>query len=938
MKTLGMMLLFAMSASVGCDDSAGPADLVQVVDPDMLGPGDLCTDVADPCGDEGFRECVAEGGFRECREVGGCLQWGFVTGCEAGKSCVEGQCAAACVGQACTIVGAKKCGPTDASNVLTCDDFDQDGCLEWGDVETCEAPELCASNGVCGTDCRDECADGFTKCEGDAVLMCGEYDGDGCLEWGAPSDCPASCSAGGCVDVCTDECPSEGFVGCEAGGNTTCARGGNGCLQWGTAVACPMGTTCSAGTCSEECTDECPQLDQTACDAGGVKTCGNFDTDSCHEWSPVQLCVGQTSCNDGVCTATCADECTTVNATRCEPAGLGVQTCGNSDTDACLEWATTGQCDPDETCSLGVCSQTCVDECTVDETRCRAGSESRVESCANGDADACLEWVETLNCSDSQQVCADGACADTCQDECDVLNTMNCIEGAAVSCGEFDGDPCKDLGTPDVCDATQVCADGACVDAAPTVVLKISEVLYNARGEDNDVFLEVWGPAGTDLAGFALVGVNGATNQDYRTIQLAGSIPANGYFVVTQVSARAELQAAADLVVENADLQNGPDNLELRFGGSVVDALGYGNFGPQVSFRGEGTAANGADVAESLARDGQVTDTDNNHADFAIETVPTPGGPPVVRIRPTTDGQVVVTEIMADPDTLSDTAGEWLELYNPSETMTMALEGCVIGDGDGEAHTIVGALDVPPGGHVTLSRGASPGFVPDYVFTQFTLTNGQDEITLECGQATIAAVFWQLEMITGISWSRDPAAQAPTGFQDVDGGGWCLGASSYNGDFGTPGWANPPCPGSGTYAQTALDDDVGSCDLTANWQEFTFTDTFIAVDDALLGYDWQSAICEAADSETEVWVEFRTGNSWTEVSNEKTADAALSCEYRDAVELIDLEIINDARNASGTIRARFRIQSGCPAGIQCGFLGETTPTNCGRRFDLSYDH
>lgn len=208
-------------------------------------------------------------------------------------------------------------------------------------------------------------------------------------------------------------------------------------------------------------------------------------------------------------------------------------------------------------------------------------------------------------------------------------------------------------------------------------------------------------------------------------------------------AASGELLAVADMLDGFADLQNGPDNLVLRWGDTVVDAVGYGGFGGNDSFRGEGRAVASPPPGLALARIGDLQDTDDNRDDFAIVPVPTPGGPFVSARRPGAFGDLVVTEVMADPKVQSDNAGEWIELANPSADVTWDSAGCQLVSEPAEVHTIQGALLVPPGGRVALARGGDPaGFVPDYVYGGITLTNDLDLVGLVCDDVLIDDFAW----------------------------------------------------------------------------------------------------------------------------------------------------------------------------------------------------
>ena len=94
-----------------------------------------------------------------------------------------------------------------------------------------------------------------------------------------------------------------------------------------------------------------------------------------------------------------------------------------------------------------------------------------------------------------------------------------------------------------------------------------------------------------------------------------------------------------------------------------------------------------------------------------------------------TIGELWISEVMPDPEALSDAAGEWFELYNPTDAL-FNLNGTTLGDDGGDLHRIETDLLILPGEFLTLARSAAPGFVPDYVYSGFRLGNSGDEIVL----------------------------------------------------------------------------------------------------------------------------------------------------------------------------------------------------------------
>ena len=98
-----------------------------------------------------------------------------------------------------------------------------------------------------------------------------------------------------------------------------------------------------------------------------------------------------------------------------------------------------------------------------------------------------------------------------------------------------------------------------------------------------------------------------------------------------------------------------------------------------------------------------------------------------------TVGSLLISEVMANPAAVSDTRGEWFELFNPGAE-TLNLRNITIGDDGGDRHRIETDLLILPGRFLTLARnGASAlngGFAADYVYRDFTLGNSSDEIVL----------------------------------------------------------------------------------------------------------------------------------------------------------------------------------------------------------------
>ncbi|RME23299.1 MAG: hypothetical protein D6806_11530 [Deltaproteobacteria bacterium] len=99
---------------------------------------------------------------------------------DQGESCVD----------ECGAVGQRRCSAA-GNSVEVCGEKDGDGCLEWFVYATCGSNETCDS-GECVATCTDQCIDGERRCTGNSGYdTCRDSDSDGCLDWGMHVDCPA---------------------------------------------------------------------------------------------------------------------------------------------------------------------------------------------------------------------------------------------------------------------------------------------------------------------------------------------------------------------------------------------------------------------------------------------------------------------------------------------------------------------------------------------------------------------------------------------------------------------------------------------------------------------------------------------------------------------------------------------------------------------------
>jgi len=166
---------------------------------------------------------------------------------------------------------------------------------------------------------------------------------------------------------------------------------------------------------------------------------------------------------------------------------------------------------------------------------------------------------------------------------------------------------------------------------------------------------------------------------------------------------------------------------------------------------------------------------------------------------PDAAGDLLISEVMKNPSTQGDEA-EWFELRNLTDT-ALQLDGCVVSDDGGEAFTIGAGVIIPSQGFLVLGTSIDPkpngGFIPDYLYADFTLGNSADEVTITCAAVMIDRVRWtdQWPDGTGRSMTLGAGETATVSGNDFL-GAWCDATASYGDgtNFGSPRRPNPACP------------------------------------------------------------------------------------------------------------------------------------------------
>jgi hypothetical protein len=156
---------------------------------------------------------------------------------------------------------------------------------------------------------------------------------------------------------------------------------------------------------------------------------------------------------------------------------------------------------------------------------------------------------------------------------------------------------------------------------------------------------------------------------------------------------------------------------------------------------------------------------------------------------------VVINEIMNDPAMVSDNYGEWFELHNTGEE-SIDLNGWVIRDSGRDSHLLSGKneLILLPGAYYVLGREGDPGlnggYSPNYVYDNFTLSNGEDEIILvdPIGELIDSVTYGVSGWPQGSGQSLEFIEGSP---DNSIGEAWALSTEPFgDGDMGTPGGEN----------------------------------------------------------------------------------------------------------------------------------------------------
>ena len=156
------------------------------------------------------------------------------------------------------------------------------------------------------------------------------------------------------------------------------------------------------------------------------------------------------------------------------------------------------------------------------------------------------------------------------------------------------------------------------------------------------------------------------------------------------------------------------------------------------------------------------------------------------------DQGIVITEVMANPASVSDSYGEWFEIFNTTDS-TIDMHGWSIKDLDGDEHQLLSGettILILPDEYFILAKNGDEsqngGVNVDYVYNGFSLSNSDDEvILLDASGAIVDEVHYS----NGWPFSSGVAMELHNPLEDnslIQ--NWYASTISYgNGDTGSPG-------------------------------------------------------------------------------------------------------------------------------------------------------
>jgi cysteine-rich repeat protein len=230
---------------------------------------------------------------------------------------------------------------------------------------------------------------------------------------------------------------------------------------------------------------------------------------------------------------------------------------------------------------------------------------------------------------------------------------------------------------------------------------------------------------------------------------------------------------------------------------------GDGNLDPGESCDNGPTNGDHAICSDQCTLNPQCNDGIDNDDDQLIDYSDDPGCDDSLDDNETNgegiqSGDIVINEIIQNPNAVWDSDGEWFELYNTTDH-SIDLNGCIVSENGSQSFVINSTLNILSNGYAVLADKIDPlengGVNADYEYSSITLNNSDDELILTCDQTEIDRV----EYDGGPNFPDPNGKSMILSNPNVDnnvGSNWCESSSPFgDGDLGTPGSQNDSCGG-----------------------------------------------------------------------------------------------------------------------------------------------
>ncbi len=191
------------------------------------------------------------------------------------------------------------------------------------------------------------------------------------------------------------------------------------------------------------------------------------------------------------------------------------------------------------------------------------------------------------------------------------------------------------------------------------------------------------------------------------------------------------------------------------------------------------------------------------------------------------EGDLIVTEIMANPAKVADEVGEWVEIRNTT-AQSIALAGIVVRSGLTQQYVITGSATLGAGQFLVIGAsadGAQNGGIPvglswavTPVAGQISLANNADDVWLTSNGKTLDKVAYDIAKgwpnVNGASMQL--TATKLTALANDTPDNWCASAAAFatGSDKASPTKANATCPLDAD--KDGIDDPVDNCPSIAN--------------------------------------------------------------------------------------------------------------------------